>query len=174
MTWCNENSAAPALCPRQFGYPLSFRGQVCGVHAPSRVSRQWLSPRDASLPSFGSRRARFPARQRYYEGATTSHSRIPGRLLGSLPRSHAILLGSCLAAALPEARRTLPGQDLVAAGCPFSGSLVAWTRMGSLRSPGDPSCAFAPLQDPGRTDVPSPLTVTSMLPPLGRRRRLRR
>ena len=28
---------------------------------PSRVSHHWFSPRDASLPSFGSRRARFPA-----------------------------------------------------------------------------------------------------------------
>src|SRR6266849_10668176 len=45
--------------------------------------------------------------------------------------------------------------------------------MGSLRSSGDPSCAFAPLQDPGRTNVPSPLSGTSMLPPLAGRRRLR-
>src|SRR6266849_7724689 len=45
--------------------------------------------------------------------------------------------------------------------------------MGSLRSSGDPSCAFAPLQDPGRTNVPSPLSGTSMLPPLDGRRRLR-
>ena len=31
----------------------------------------------------------------------------------------------------------------------------------------DPSRAFAPLQDPGRTDVSSPLSATSMLPPAG-------
>src|SRR5258708_8442809 len=55
-----EQRCSPLL-PRQFGYPLSFRGQVRGVHAPSRVSRQWFSPRDASLPSSGSRRAQFPA-----------------------------------------------------------------------------------------------------------------
>ena len=36
-----------------------------------------------------------------------------------------------------------------------SGSFT-WTPIGSLRSPGDPSCAFAPLLDPGRTDVPLP------------------
>src|ERR1700752_13259 len=47
--------------PRQVGYPLAFRGQVCGVHVSSCVSCQWLSPRDAPLPSFGARRARFPA-----------------------------------------------------------------------------------------------------------------
>jgi hypothetical protein len=40
-----------------------------------------------------------------------------------------------------------------------------WTPVGYLRSPGDPSCAFAPLPDPGRTDVPLP-SVTSILPPL--------
>src|SRR5271167_3758948 len=36
----------------------------------------------------------------------------------------------------------------------------------SPRFPGDPSCAFASFQDPGRTDASSPLTVSSMLPPL--------
>ena len=33
---------------------------------------------------------------------------------------------------------------------------LAWTRAGSHRFPGDPSRAFAPVQDPGRTDDPSP------------------
>jgi hypothetical protein len=48
-----------------------------------------------------------------------------------------------------------------------------WTRMGPLRSSGDPSRAFAPFQDPGRTDVASPWTATPVLPPLPRPRRLR-
>jgi len=43
---------------------------------------------------------------------------------------------------------------------------LVWTWAGSLRFPGDPSCAFAPLQDPGRTDDPSPLADSSVLPPL--------
>jgi hypothetical protein len=51
----------------------------------SRVSRQRLSSRGASLPSVGSRRVQFPACGWYYEGATTSYSRIPGHLFGSLP-----------------------------------------------------------------------------------------
>jgi len=34
----------------------------------------------------------------------------------------------------------------------------------SLRFPGSPSCAFAPVHDPGRIDAASPLTVSSMLP----------
>ena len=38
-----------------------------------------------SLPSFGSQRARFPGSHRSYEGATTSHLRIGGRLFCSLP-----------------------------------------------------------------------------------------
>src|SRR5258708_1159764 len=45
--------------------------------------------------------------------------------------------------------------------------------MGSLRSPGHPSCPSAPFQDPGRTNLSSPLSDPSVLPPLGGRRRLR-
>ena len=37
-----------------------------------------------------------------------------------------------------------------------SAGRFTWTQVGYLRSPGDPSCAFAPLLDPGRTDVPLP------------------
>jgi hypothetical protein len=33
--------------------------------------------------------------------------------------------------------------------------------VGHLRSPGDPSCAFAPVQDPGRTADPSPMLVSA-------------
>ena len=66
-----------------------------------------------------------------------------------------------------------PGPLIVPASLSFR-LARAWTRMGSLRSSGDPSCASAPFQDPGRTNVSSPLAVTSMLPPLCGRRRLRR
>ncbi len=48
-----------------------------------------------------------------------------------------------------------------------------WTPMGSLRSPGDPSCAFAPLLDPGRTDVPLPWRSHRCCPRFVRQRRLR-
>ena len=131
---------------------------------------------DASLSSAGSQRAQFPGCQRYYEGATTSQPRINGRLFGSLPPPTGTSWGLCLAAALLEDRRSLPGQGSFAfAGDPCSGSpLNTWTRLGSLRSPGDPSRASAAFQDPGRTDVSLPLTATSMLPPLSGRRRLRR
>src|SRR5712691_958881 len=49
-----EHLASPAIHCR-------FVDRFAGFIVPSCVSRQWLSPRDASLSSFGSRRARFPA-----------------------------------------------------------------------------------------------------------------
>ena len=72
----------------------------------------------------------------------------------SLPRSTA---SSCFvsAAALPEGRRSLPSQGLAVPVAQLPGSRP-WTRMGSLRSSGDPSRAFAPFLDPGRIGVPSP------------------
>src|ERR1700757_805379 len=63
-----------------------------------------------------------PRFRRYYEGATTSQPRINGRLFGSLPPPTVYPLGSCLALALPEDRRSLPGQGSWSAGAPiFSG-----------------------------------------------------
>jgi hypothetical protein len=49
----------------------------------------------------------------------------------------------------------------------------AWTQVGYLRSPGDPSYVFAPLLDPGRTDVPSPWRSHRCCPRFVRQRRLR-
>jgi hypothetical protein len=45
-----------------------------------------------------------------------------------------------------------------ALGCrsPVVPAHFTWTPIGSLRYPGDPSCASAPLLDPGRTNVPLP------------------
>ena len=133
--------------------------------------RQWLSPRDAPLPSFGSRRARFPALS-----GTTKALRLPIRLSAVThwfaSAAHPILPLRVRHSA--PGRLEDPSRPGLWVGRPpaFPASLV-WTRMGSLRSSGDPSRAFAPFHDPGRTDVPSPLTVTSMLPPLPIRQRLR-
>ena len=113
-----------------------------------------------------------PRSPQYYEGATTSHSRISRRLLVRFRRPR-IPPVSCLAYALLQARRSLAGQGLVVAGCPAPAS-YAWTRMGSLRSSGDPSDAFAAFHDPGRAEMSSPLTGTSVLPPLPTWRRLQR
>jgi len=125
------------------------------------------------FPPAGSRRARFPRSRRYYEGATTSHPRVHGRLFVSLP----LPTGTSwfvLAAALPEGRRTSSGPGRLVIRPPKLPALNTWTRMGSLRSSGDPSCASAPFQDPGRADAPLPVADTSMLPPLSGRRRPRR
>ncbi len=54
-----------------------------------------------------------------------------------------------------------------------SSGYFTWTPVGSLRSPGDPSCAFAPLLDPGRTDVPLPWRSHRCCPRLLSQRRLR-
>jgi hypothetical protein len=89
--------------------------------------------------------------------ASTAHGYLLVRVRRSAPRRTEVLF---------QARAL--GQPV-----PICPARHTWTLMGSLRSSGDPSCAFAPLQDPGRIDVPSPLSVTSVLPPLGRRRRLR-
>jgi hypothetical protein len=113
------------LAPRQLGYPSPFRGQVCRAHIPSRVSRRWLSSRDASLPSFGSRRARFPAL-----GSTMKALRLPIHASAVAywfaSADHAIPPVSCLADALLQARRCLAGRGLVVAGCPAPAS-HAWT-----------------------------------------------
>src|SRR5262249_28425916 len=52
-------------------------------------------------------------------------------------------------------RRSLPGQGSWSAGAPILRLLITWTRLGSLRSPGDPSRAFAAFLDPGRIGVSS-------------------
>ena len=54
-----------------------------------------------------------------------------------------------------------------------SSGYFPWTPVGYLRSPGDPSCAFAPLLDPGRTDVPLPWRSHRYCPRFVRQRRLR-
>src|SRR6266849_707416 len=54
-----------------------------------------------------------------------------------------------------------------------SSGCFTWTPVGSLRSPGDPSCAFAPLLDPGRIDVPLPWRSHRCCPRLLSQRRLR-
>jgi hypothetical protein len=63
-----------------------------------------------------------------------------------------------------------PGTCLPAAR---SSGCFTWTPVGYLRSPGDPSCAFAPLLDPGRIDVPLPWRSHRCCPRFVRQRRLR-
>ena len=70
----------PRFRPRQVGYPLSVRGQVCGVQCPlpcvrSTVLYSWHPPSLCRVPA-----SPVPRLHRYYEGATTSRTRVPAPL----------------------------------------------------------------------------------------------
>src|SRR6516165_10797694 len=82
----------------------------------SRVPSAVLSSR---RPPFLDRIPARPVlrRHQYYEGATTSHSRIPGHLFVSLPGPARFLLGSCSPlSALPGGGGPATGQDHCSAG----------------------------------------------------------
>jgi hypothetical protein len=112
-----------------------------------------------------------PRSQRYYEGATTSRLRTRGRLLVRFhaPRDPP---PSCLATALPQVRRSLAGQGLVVAGRPklrLSHVDVNGISQVFRRSFLCLCCGPGPRSN--RRVLA--MTVTSMLPPLCGRRRLR-
>ena len=58
--------------------------------------------------------------------------------------------------ALPDGWSTQSGPGQLFSRLPTCRRALAWTRAGSHRFPGDPFHAFAPVQDPGRIDDPSP------------------
>src|SRR5215831_19210727 len=60
MTWSSEHSAVPRFVLAKSAIHCRFVDRFAGSRAPSLVSIQWFSPRGVSLPSLGSRRARFP------------------------------------------------------------------------------------------------------------------
>ena len=156
---------------RQSGYPLSFRVQVCRVHAPSRVSRQWFSPRDASLSSFGSRRARFPALS-----GTMKALRLPICVsmvtYGFASTAHAILLFSCSAVALPKVGGLFRARALVSPATHFPAcSRVDANGTSQVFRRSFPCLCSAPRPRSNRRTLA--ISVTSMLPPLSARRRLR-
>ena len=66
------------------------------------------------------------------------------------------------------------GQDPLFSRRSLPGMLHPWARAGSRRFPGDPSQAFALLQDPGRADTTSPLAVVPTPPPAKPNRRPQR
>jgi hypothetical protein len=99
MTWWSEHSAVPRLVLAKLAIRCRFVDRFVGSRVPSRVAGQRFSPRGASLPSVGSRRARFPVLI-----GTTKALRLPARA-NLLPyvfgcRPHAPLLCSCVAEAL--------------------------------------------------------------------------
>jgi hypothetical protein len=144
-----------------------------GSNVPSHVSRQWFSLRGASLSSFGSWRAQFPALS-----GTTKALRLPIRV-----STVAYLVRSRCPRDPPfvRARLSAPGRAEVSSG------------PGSLLAPATPSPACSRVDANGISQVfrrsflclcsvPGPrsnrhvlaLTAASMLPPLSGRRRLRR
>ena len=165
----------PPFRPRQIGYPLSVRGQVCGVQCPlpcvrSTVLSSWRPPSLRRVPA-----SPVPRPHQYYEGATTSRPRVPGPLWF---RSQAPTRSSCV-----RARRSAPNEPggsslglehLVSRPFHAPGMLRPWARAGSHRFPGDPSYAFALLQDPGRAVKASPLAALTTPPPVYPNRRPQR
>ena len=86
-------------------------------------------------------------------------ARIPGRLLVSLPGSTltSSVRVSQLALAFLEGWRVPSGPGSMFNRRPDCRFALTWTCAGSPRFPGDPSCAFASVHDPGQADDPSPI-----------------
>jgi hypothetical protein len=98
------------------------------------------------LPSFGSHRAWFPTCVSTVTYFVRFRPRDPPVFVSASPD---------LAQRSWRNEGSLQARAL---GCrsPVVPAHFTWTPMGSLRYPGDPSCASAPLLDPGRTNVPLP------------------
>src|SRR5271165_3493536 len=97
MTWWSEHSAVPRFVFAKSAIRCRFVDRFVGFRAPSRVSGQRFSAHGVSLPSAGSRRARFPV----FTGNMKA-LRLPARAIplpyGFGHRSHALLLCFVLAA----------------------------------------------------------------------------
>jgi hypothetical protein len=171
MTCCSENSTVPgfflASSTIHCRFVNRFAGSMSLPVCPANGSLCTAPPFPRSGPGEPGSPLSQVLWRRYDFPSAYQRS-----LIGFASTAHAILL-LCVRRSAPGGSKvpSRPGPWVPAAR---SSGCCVWTLMGSLRSSGDPSRAFAPLQDPGRTDVASPLTTTSMLPPLGRRRRLRR
>src|SRR5208337_1138737 len=162
------------LRPRQFGYPLSFRGQVRGAQGllPCFPATALIPRRPPSLARVPV--SPVPRGQRHYEGATTSRLRIPGRLSVSLP-------GSARSSALRARLGGAPGwlEDPSGPGHLVSRPppLPAHSHVDAGGTSQVPRrsipCLFpGPRPRPDRRSLT--LTVSSMLPPLNPQRRLQR
>jgi hypothetical protein len=141
-----------------------------GPESPQCFST-WSSQRDASLSSFGSQRAWFPALVGTMKALRlpTCVSAVAYLVRFRRPRDPPVFV---FAVALLEGGGPIQARALCVPAARSSGYLT-WTQVGAPRSPGDPSYVFAPLLDPGRTDVPSPWRSHQCCPRFVRQRRLR-
>ena len=133
MTWWSEYSAVPRFVLAKLAIRCRFVDRFVGFRVPSRVSGQRFSTHDTSLPSVGSRRARFPV----FIG-TMKALRLPARAnlvpYGFGCRPHAPLLCSCSPKALlTSAEESSLGLGHLVSRRSLPGMLHPWARAGSRR-----------------------------------------
>jgi hypothetical protein len=164
----------PRLRSRQFRYPLSFRGQVCGAQGLlpcflATVLIPWRLPSLARVPV-----SPVPRGQQYDEGATTSRLRIPGHLFVSLPRStRSSVVRARFGSAPGRVEDPIQARALVqpAAQVPACSRMDA-SGISQVPRRSIPCLCPGPRPRPDRRSLT--MTVPSMLPPLNPQRRLQR
>ena len=157
------DKAVPAFVLASLAIRCRFVDRFAEPKVSSRVSRQRLSSRGAPFPRAGPGEPSSPRSAvlwRRYDFPPTH----PRSLICFASGVRAILRSSCS----PWRRSRMIGGPIRARafGQPAA-HLPAhshWTQAGSRRFPGDPSHAFAPVQDPGRTDDPHPDGVVDAAP----------
>ena len=122
MTWCSELSATPGLAFARSAVRCRFVDRFVRLRVPSHVSRQRVSAPGASLPSAGSRCARFPGVAGTMKALRLPTLAAPGPSWVRARGPRRTLLRSCLAAALPVGRRPRPGRGPLVCRRPCSGS----------------------------------------------------
>src|SRR5271156_1130111 len=156
MTWWSEHSAVPRFVLAELAIRCRCVDRFVGSRVPSHVSGQRLSTqcRPPSLDRVPA--SPVPRLHQYYEGATTSRPREPGPLWFRFqaPRAPPVFVFAVALLTSPEEARQ--ARNIWSAGVPIPGMAHPWARAGSHRFPGDPSHAFALLQDPGRAGKISP------------------
>src|SRR6266496_1575185 len=81
ITCCSKTSAVRCFFLASSAIHCRFVDRFAGSMPPPVFPANGSLCAAPPFPPAGSRRARFPRSQRYYEGATTSHPRIHGHLL---------------------------------------------------------------------------------------------
>jgi hypothetical protein len=160
-----QRHSAFVSCQRS--YPLSFRGQVCRAQGllpcfPPTALVPWRLPSLGRVPV-----GPVPRRRRYDEDATTSRTRIPGRLLVRFraPRDPSGVRARFLSAPVPVEDQ--PGPGHLFRRLPKC-RLLSRGRERDLS--GSQAIHPVPLprsKTPAGPTMPWPLAVSSMLPPLG-------